>query len=74
MKTLKYMERRTIDAKLDFTIYNGNMDLNAIMDCIDVLTSFFYCEDILESQRVKIAKSRIKVFALTWWRFTQEVE
>ena len=46
MKTLKSMERRNIDANLDFHIDNGKKDLDSAMDWIDSLTSFFGCEDI----------------------------
>ena len=72
MRTLKYMERRTMDANLDLPTYNGKMDLDVAMDWVDALTSLFECEDIPKNQRVKIAKSRIKGSTLTWQNFTQE--
>ena len=65
VRTLKSMERRTMDAKINFT-YNGKMDPEAIMDQVDAITNFFDCEGIPKNQRVKIAKSRLKGFALRW--------
>ena len=46
MKTLKSMERRSLDAKFDLPIYDGKMDPNAIVDWVNALTSFFDCETI----------------------------
>ena len=46
MKTLKSMERRSLDAKLDLPTYDGKMDPDAAMDWVNALTSFFDCETI----------------------------
>ena len=43
-----------MDTKLDLPIYGGKMDLEEVMDWIDVLTSFFGCEEIPQHQKVKI--------------------
>lgn len=63
---------RTMDSNLDLPTYNGKMDLEAAMDWVDALTSFFDCEDIPKNQRVKISKSRLKGSTVTWWNFTQD--
>ena len=42
------------------------------MDWVDALNSFFDCEDIPENQKVKISKSKLKSFALTWWNFSHD--
>ncbi|XP_059068693.1 uncharacterized protein LOC131859152 [Cryptomeria japonica] len=60
-----------MDGKLDLPIFSGKMDLDLVMDWIEALTSFFECEEIPEHQRVKIAKSKLKGAALTWWNFIQ---
>ena len=46
VKTLKSMERRSLDAKFDFTTYDGKMDPDAAMDWVNALTSFFNYENI----------------------------
>ena len=71
LKTLKSMERRTMDTKLNILVYSGKMDPEELMDKIDTLTSFFVCEEILEHQKVKIEKSKLKGSTLMWWNFSQ---
>ena len=72
MKTLKSMERRSLDAKFDFPTYDGKMDPDATVDWVNALTSFFDCETIPENQKVKIAKSRLRGSTLVWWNFIQD--
>ncbi|XP_059063819.1 uncharacterized protein LOC131856278 [Cryptomeria japonica] len=71
LNALKSMERRTMDGKLELPIFSGKMDPNLVMDWIEALTSFFECEDILEHQRVKMARSKLKGAALTWCNLIQ---
>ena len=66
VKTLKSMERRSLDAKFDLPTYDGKMDPDAAMDWVNAVTSFFECKTIPENQKVKIAKSRLRGFALVW--------
>ena len=49
VKTLKSMERRSLDAKFDLPTYDGKMDLDVAVDMVNALTSFFACETILEN-------------------------
>lgn len=60
-----------MDTKIDIPIYSGKMDLEEFKDWIDALTSFFDYKKILEHQKVKIVKSKLKGSALIWWNFTQ---
>ena len=46
VKTLKSMERRSLDAKFDLPTYDGKMDPDAVVDWVNALTSFFDCETI----------------------------
>ena len=71
VRTLKSMERRTMDEKLELPIFSGKMDSKVVMDWLDALNSFFVCEEILEHEKVKIEKSKLKGSALTWWNFIQ---
>ena len=49
------MERRSLDAKFDLPTYDGKMDLDAVVDWVNALTSFFDFETIPKSLKVKIA-------------------
>ena len=49
VKTIKSMERRSLDAKFDFPTYDGKMDLDATMDWVNALNSLFDCETIPEN-------------------------
>lgn len=71
VRTLKSFERRMMDDKLDLPTYDGRMNPDAAIDWVDGLNSFFECDEILENQRTKIAKSKLKGTALTWWNITQ---
>ena len=59
------------DAKGDLPIFLGKMDVDAVVDWIEALNNHFECENIAEKDKVKIAKSKLKGPALTWWNFTQ---
>ncbi|XP_059067510.1 uncharacterized protein LOC131858325 [Cryptomeria japonica] len=41
------------------------------MDWIEALENYFECEVVLPSQKVKLAKSKLKGPALSWWNFLQ---
>ena len=47
--TLKSMEKRTMDAKLDLPTYDGRMNPDAALDWVDALNSFFECDEIIEN-------------------------
>ena len=61
------------DAKGDLPIFSGKMDVDAIVDWIEALNNHFECENIVEKEKVKISKSKLKGLALTWWNITQGV-
>lgn len=42
-----------------------------MMDRIESLNNFFECKDIVDNQKMKIAKSKKQGVALTWWNFVQ---
>ena len=60
-----------MDAKLDLPTYDGRMNHDAIADWVDALNSFFEFDEIPKNQRTRIAKSKLKGIALTWWNITQ---
>ena len=56
---------------MDLPIFNDKMNANLALDQIEALTTFFECEDILEKQKVKIARSKLKGATLIQWNFIQ---
>lgn len=61
-----------MEKKIDLPTFIGKMEPDVVMDWIDSLFGFFEFEDIPGHQKVKIAKSKLKGAALTWWNFVQE--
>ena len=53
-------------------MFTGKMDVELVLEWIEPLENHFECEKVSESQEVKLAKSRMKGAALTWWNFVQE--
>lgn len=53
-------------------LFSGKMDIDAIMDWLEDMENQFECEGILEAQKVKVAKSRIRGSNLTWWKYVQD--
>ena len=43
-----------MEEKIDFLVFNGKMNVDLALDCIEALTTFFECEDIPKKQRVKV--------------------
>ena len=43
------------------------MNEEELIDWFGVMDYFFDCEDVVEEHKVKIAKSRLKRYALLWW-------
>ena len=48
------------------------MDPKLVMEWIEGMETHFYFEGFIEAQKVKVAKSRLRGPALTWWKFLQE--
>ncbi|XP_059070715.1 uncharacterized protein LOC131860330 [Cryptomeria japonica] len=47
------------------------MNAKECMDWVEALENYFECDDTPESSKVKIAKSKMKGLALSWWNFLQ---
>ena len=56
----------------ELPMFTGKMDVELVLEQIEALENQFECEKVSESQQVKLAKSRMKGAALTWWNFVQE--
>lgn len=68
---LKAVKGDHSDMKLDFPMYGGKMDNEEVLDWIDSLDNYFDFKEVLEDQKVKLAKTKLKGSTLTWWNYTQ---
>lgn len=69
LKALKAMSGRTLEG---VPLFSGKMDPEVVMEWIEGLENHFECDGVTEAQKVKVAKSRLRGVALTWWKFIQD--
>ena len=53
--------------KMDILVYEGNMDVEELLDWIRTLDKYFDYEDVEEDKKVKHAVTRLKGHATLWW-------
>lgn len=53
-------------------LFHGKMGPEVVIEWIEGMENHFECDGISEAQKVKLAKSRLRGAALTWWKFVQE--
>jgi hypothetical protein len=54
-------------AKMDIPVYEGNLDVEELLDWIRDLDKYFDYEDVEEYKKVKHAITRLKRHATLWW-------
>jgi hypothetical protein len=54
-------------AKMDIPMYEGNLDVEELLDWIRYLDRYFECEDVEEDKKVKHAITRLKGHVTLWW-------
>jgi hypothetical protein len=54
-------------AKMDIPVYEGNLDVEELLDWIRALDTYFDYEDVEEDKKVKHAVTRLKGHAALWW-------
>jgi hypothetical protein len=54
-------------AKIDIPVYEGNVDVEYLLDWIRSLDKYFNYEDVEEDRKVKHVITRIKGHAALWW-------
>ena len=59
------------DQRSDLPMFSGKLNLEECMDSIVELDIHFECNNVPKIQRVKVAKSKMKGSALSWWNFLQ---
>lgn len=68
LKALKSLSGKGLEG---IPLFSGKMDPDLVMDWIEGMENHFECDGITEAQKVKVAKSRLRGSALTWWKFVQ---
>jgi hypothetical protein len=53
--------------KMDILVYEGNLDVEELLDWIRTLDKYFDYEDVEEDKKVKHAITRLKGHATLWW-------
>jgi hypothetical protein len=53
--------------KMDIPMYEGNLDVEELLDWIRALDKYFNYEDVEEDKKVKHVVTRLKGHATLWW-------
>jgi hypothetical protein len=66
-RLLKAVARMGAKVKMDVPVYEGNLDVEELLDWIRALDTYFDYEDIEEDKKVRHAVTRLKGHAALWW-------
>jgi hypothetical protein len=66
-RLLKAVARMSTKVKMDVPVYEGNLDVEELLDWIRALDTYFDYEDIEEDKKVRHAVTRLKGHAALWW-------
>jgi hypothetical protein len=66
-RLLKSIARMGAREKMDIPVYEGNLDVEDLLDWIRALDMYFDYEDVEEGKKVKNAITRLKGHATLWW-------
>lgn len=64
---LKAVARMGAKAKMDILVYEGNLDVEELLEWIRDLDTYFEYEDIEEGKKFRHAVMRLKGHAALWW-------
>jgi hypothetical protein len=64
---IRDVARMSARAKMDIPVYEGNLDVEELLDWIRALDTYFDYEDVEEDKKVKHAIMRLKGHATLWW-------
>jgi hypothetical protein len=66
-RLLKVVARMGAKVKMDVPVYEGNLDVEELLDWIRALDTYFDYEDIEEDKKVRHVVMRLKGHAALWW-------
>jgi hypothetical protein len=64
---IRAVARMGARVKMDIPVYEGNLDVEEILDWIRSLDTYFDYEDVEEDKKVKHVVTRLKGHATLWW-------
>jgi hypothetical protein len=71
-RLIKAISRMGAKPKMGIPVYEGNLDVEELLDWIRALDTYFDYEDVEEDKKVKHAVTRLKGHAALWWDELQE--
>jgi hypothetical protein len=69
---IRAIARMSAREKMDILVYEGNLDVEELLDGIRALDTYFDYEDVEEDKKVKHAITRLKGHATLWWDELQD--
>jgi hypothetical protein len=66
-RLLRAVARIGAREKMDIPMYEGNLDVEDLLDWINALDKNFDYEDVEEDKKVKHFVTRVKGHATLWW-------
>jgi hypothetical protein len=66
-RLIRVVARMSARAKMDIPVYEGNLDVEELLDWIRALDTYFDYEDVEEDKKVKHVVTRLKGHATLWW-------
>jgi hypothetical protein len=64
---IKDITRMGAKEKMDIPFYEGNLDVEELLDWIRAIDTYFNYEDVEEDKKVKHVFTRLKGHATLWW-------
>jgi hypothetical protein len=66
-RLIREVARMSAREKMDIPLYEGNLDVEELLDSIRALDTYFDYEDVKEDRKVKHVVTRLKGHATLWW-------
>jgi hypothetical protein len=66
-RLIKAISRMSSKTKMDIPVYEGNLNVEELLDWIRALDTYFDYEDIEEDKKVRHAVTKLKGHAALWW-------
>jgi hypothetical protein len=66
-RLFKVVARIGVELKMDISMYEGNLDVEKLLDWFRALDKYFDYEDIEEDKKVNHVVTRLKGHATLWW-------
>ena len=67
VKVLRMPVKASNMPKVEVTMYEGNLNVEELMDWINALAKYFDFEEIEDKKQVKYATTKLKGHATIWW-------